>query len=135
MKELTTDQPTQMAIYKPTKRQRKFIEHYFEPSSDSFGNAYQSALAAGYSEKSARIITGNARNLQWVKEAMKVYSTQLEPEHIYLGLQSISLNSRADRDKLRALELMAKIRGMFIERHQSEVHVKFTNSVPRPNNE
>ena len=114
MKDLQTQDTTQTIVYKPTKRQRKFIECYFEPSSDTFGNAYQSALAAGYSEKSARVITGNARNLQWVKDAMTVYSTQLTPEHIYLGLQNISLNSRADRDKLRALELMAKIQGMFI---------------------
>jgi aspartyl/asparaginyl beta-hydroxylase (cupin superfamily) len=63
---------------------------------------------------------------------MKLYAHQLEPEHIYLGMQKLALEAKQDRDKLRALELMAKIRGMFVERSQSEVNVTFNNAVPRP---
>ena len=37
-------------------RQRKFIAHYTDPTKDTFGNATKSAIAAGYSKKSARFI-------------------------------------------------------------------------------
>lgn len=119
-------------LHKPTKRQKKFIEYWLNPTSSTYGNAFQSAVQAGYSDKSARVITGNARNLQWVQEAKKLLVADLQPEHIYLGIQHLAETSRQERDRLRAYELMAKIKGMFIERSQSEVSVTFTNSVPRP---
>lgn len=132
MKAISKPEPINLRLIKrPNKRQRKFIELWLDTESDTFGNAYQSAIKAGFSEKSARVITGNSRNLDWVQDAKQLYAS-LEPEHIYLAMQQIATNTRADRDKLRALELMAKIRGMFIERTQSDVNVKFTNSVPRP---
>ncbi len=34
-------------------RQRKFIAHYTDPTKETFGNGTRSAIAAGYSEKSA----------------------------------------------------------------------------------
>ncbi len=37
-------------------RQRKFIAYYTDPTKDTFGNATKSAIAAGYSKKSARFI-------------------------------------------------------------------------------
>ena len=133
MNETKQIQPIDLrTIKKPNKRQRAFIEAWLDPNNtDTFGNAYQSALSAGYSESMARVITGNAKGLEWVNQAKTLYAS-LEPEHIYLAMQNEALNAKASRDKLRALELMAKIRGMFIERSQSEVSVKFVNSVPRP---
>jgi hypothetical protein len=118
---------------KPNKKQRRFIELWLDPSNhDTFGNAYESAKQAGFSDSYARIITGNALNVEWVQQAKELLVGALSPEHIYQGLQHIALNSKQDRDRLRALELMAKVRGMFIERTQSQVNVTFTNNVPRP---
>jgi len=132
MNEDSTPQQLDLRVIKrPNKRQRAFIEAWLHPDSDTFGNAYQSALQAGFSESMARVITGNAKGLEWVAQAKSLYAS-LEPEHIYLAMQHEALNAKASRDKLKALELMAKIRGMFIERSQSEVSVKFVNSVPRP---
>ncbi len=34
-------------------RQRKFVAHYADPTKDTFGNGTKSAIAAGYSERSA----------------------------------------------------------------------------------
>lgn len=122
-------------LYKPkplTKRQRTFMELWLgNPANPTYGNAYQSALKAGFSKSTANIITSNARGLKWVQDGKLLYSS-LEPEHIYLGIQKIALTSQYDRDKLKALELMAKIRGMTIDRSESSVTVKFVNSVPRP---
>jgi len=119
------------SITKTTKQQRQFIELWLNPKSSTFGNAYQSALQSGYSESTARVITGNAKGLQWVQDAKALFAS-LEPEHIYLKLQELALESPYDRDKLKALEMMAKIRGMFIDRTEHKVNVNFTNSVPRP---
>ena len=60
--------------------------------------------------------------------------THYSPDHIYQALQEVAQNA-APRDKLKALELMGKAKGMFIDRTQSDIHVTFTNNVPRPANE
>lgn len=44
-------------------RQAAFLEHYLSPKSETFGNAYKSALAAGYSDEYAQVITTRARQL------------------------------------------------------------------------
>ncbi|MCH6554044.1 MAG: hypothetical protein IH793_07800 [Acidobacteria bacterium] len=36
-------------------RQRKFIANYTDPTKETFGNGTRSAIAAGYSERSAEI--------------------------------------------------------------------------------
>lgn len=114
------------------KRQRKFMDLWLgDPTLDTYGNAYQSAIEAGFSDTSARTITGKTRNLQWIQDGIRLYAS-LEPEHIYLAMQKEALASKASRDRLKALELMAKIRGMFIDRNETKVAVTFTNAVPRP---
>lgn len=118
-------------IQKPNKKQRKFIEQWLNPKSSTFGNTYQSAIAAGFTDSTARVLTANSRNTPWIQE-IKQLLTHMQPEHIYLAMQQIALDGKSDRDKLRALELMGKHTGMFIERTQSDIHVTFSNSVPRP---
>ena len=54
------------------------------------------------------------------------------PLHIVNAFQSLSKSARADRDKIQALDRLAKIKGMYIEQVRSEVNVNFTNNVPRP---
>src|SRR4051812_17404054 len=102
-------------INKPSKRQTKFIDLWLNPESDTFGNAYQSALASGFSDSTARRMTANVRNVAWIND-VKQLMANYEPEHIYRAMQHIATSGKADRDKLRALELMAKIKGLFIER-------------------
>jgi hypothetical protein len=117
----------------PTKaKQRKFIQLWLGSNSDTFGDAYHSAIVAGFSPSYARVITTDAIGSKWIQEAKLMYAQALTPEHIYRGIQDIALKTRADRDKLRAFELLGKFNGMFIDRVQSEVSVKFTNDVPRP---
>lgn len=117
------------SVKRVSKRQRNFIKYWLQTDSDSFGNAYQSALRAGYPKTTARVIT--ASNPEWIRVAKAQLIRELQPDHIYGGLQQIALTG-SDANKLRALELMAKIKGMFIDRTQSEVNVTFTNKVPRP---
>jgi hypothetical protein len=118
-----------------TPRQYKFVALWLDPTNkETYANAYQSALAAGFSPSYSRILTSNALNLEWVAEAKKQLAVY-EPEHIYRAFQDIATSSRQDRDKLKALELMGKSRGMFVDRVQSDVQVTFVNDVPRPRSE
>lgn len=114
------------------KRQRKFMDLWLgDPTLDTYGNAYQSAIQAGFSEASARTITGKVRNLQWIQDGIQLYAS-LEPEHIYLAMQTEALTAKASRDRIKALELMGKFRGMFVDKTESKIQVQFTNAVPRP---
>lgn len=116
---------------KLNKRQRKFIDNWLDPNSETFGNAYQSAIEAGFSDYSSRVITSNSHNLLWVQEAKK-YLEQFTPTHIIAGMQQIAQNGKQESNRLRSLELLAKLQGLFIERSMSQIDVKFTNDVPRP---
>lgn len=126
------DKPIDLrTIPRPTKKQRAFIQLWLNPKSKSFGNTYQSAIEAGFSDSTARVLTANSRQTPWIQD-LKLLLTRMEPEHIYLAMQQIALDGKADRDKLKALELMGKHSGMFVERSEARVEVRFTNSVPRP---
>ena len=65
--------------YQPDPRQALFLSYYIDPKSESFANAYQSALRAGYTKDYAKIITNskldwlsdNLRELDFVKQAEK----------------------------------------------------------------
>lgn len=107
-----------------------FVEGWLLPTSPTFGNAYQSALKAGFSPHHSKQITSNVLSLEWVKEA-KGRLTRYTPEHIVNKLQDL-VNANKDSDKIRALELLARINGLFIDRSISTIDVQFTNAVPRP---
>lgn len=114
-----------------TPRQNDFLKYWLSPKEATFGNAYQSALKAGFSEQYAKVITSDAQNLEWVREGRK-YVQNLNPEHIIKGLEEEALHAPQSRDRIKALELLGKIQGQFIERSVSHVDVTFTNDMPRP---
>ena len=112
-------------------RQDAFVNFWLTPGSDTFGNAYQSAIKAGYSTYHAKNITTNALSLEWIKEA-KGRLAKFTPEHIVKKLEALT-NASKDSDKIRALELLARVNGLFIDRSVQHIDVQFTNAVPRPN--
>lgn len=114
-----------------TPRQLKFVELWLSPRSETFGNAYQSAVQAGFSDGLARQISSNALSLEWV-QAAKQQLISLTPNHVIKGLEHEALNASQSRDRIKALELIGKLQGQFIERSISHVDVQFTNNVPRP---
>lgn len=52
-----TPNPNKANQHKPDPRQSKFLSLYLNPDSDTFGNAKQSGIKAGYSESYARNLT------------------------------------------------------------------------------
>lgn len=51
-------------------RQSLFREYYTNPKSETFSNAYRSALAAGFADDYAKVITAESTGLEWVKEIL-----------------------------------------------------------------
>jgi hypothetical protein len=103
---------------KLTPRQKSFMVAYTDPESVSFGNAYQSARAAGYSETTSR----NIMHLQpsWLSETIGQIVDTIEPERLTSLLSGIIYNPEEPTlIRLRAIELMMKYYGM-LNRQDSE---------------
>ncbi len=95
-------------------RQEAFKAAYYDPASPTYSNALQSALAVGYSESTAKDLLHNRP--AWLSEKWgeaKVF----EPEDLLRKLSDIIEDRGVNtRDKLKAIELMMKNRGMLKER-------------------
>lgn len=99
-------------------KQQKFLENYFDPTSNTFGNVFQSAINAGYKESYARTLTRRSNKNMWLSEY--IGNTQMQPEHIMAGITSIAISPQSRQsDKLKAYELLAKLHGMVIDRSAS----------------
>ena len=107
-----------------TVRQRKFVTEYLKT-----GNGTGAAKAAGYQGNSATLAVQANRLLRNsnVQEALvaPLIAQDVTKERIVEGLASMAFMEVQDRPrfehKLRALELLAKHRGMFKESEQSGV--------------
>lgn len=98
-----------------TQQQERFLQAYLDPQSHTFANVYASAQEAGYSETYAKVMSSPSFNLQWIKEARNIVS--MKPEHVIQRLQREALNDEnRTTDKLKALELIGKAQGMFVDR-------------------
>lgn len=98
-----------------TKQQEKLLELYLDPKSETFANPYTSALEAGYKDSYARIIACPSVGREWIQHARTLI--RFNPEHIVQSLQMEALdkNNKA-ADRIRALELIGKIQGVFVEK-------------------
>jgi phage terminase small subunit len=97
-------------------KQELFVRFYMDPTSQTFGNAYQSGLAAGYTDSYSKVIANPTIANKWVKEYHDLI--QLEPEHIVAAIQKEAMNTYSNRgaERLKALEMLAKMKGMLVER-------------------
>lgn len=102
--------------YVTDPRQKAFKTAYYDPASPTYSNALRSALAVGYSASTAKDLLHNRP--AWLSEKwgeMKVF----EPEDLLLKLSAIIEDQGVNtRDKLKAIELMMKNRGMLKDRLQ-----------------
>lgn len=95
-------------------RQAAFKAAYYDPGSRTYSNAYQSALAVGYSESTAKDLLHNRP--AWLSD-FGGFEKIFEPEDLLRKLSNI-IEDRdvSTRDKLKAIELMMKNRGMLKDR-------------------
>lgn len=101
--------------WQATQRQQDWLSYYMNPKSETWGNAYQSALRAGYSESYARVIMSDSVALEWVKQARNIM--RLNPEHLKVALaQIINDPYSKDSDKIAAIKLLGQDQGMFVQK-------------------
>jgi hypothetical protein len=53
----------------PDPRQSLFLAYYLDPKSETFSNAFQSAIKAGYEDEYAKVILN--KDLDWLSESVK----------------------------------------------------------------
>lgn len=99
-------------LYKPlAPRQQKFMELYLDVDSKSFGNCYQSAISAGFTEQTARNLTHNKP--KWYSELIG-QNSGIQPEHLLLKLTDIiNDENETTQNKLRAIDMLMKNKGMY----------------------
>lgn len=114
-RKFVTDELSQGNQWQATERQVKFIDAYMDPKSPSFGNSYQSAIAAGFSESYAMQVMKPSVGLDWVKQAYNIM--KLEPDHLKMSLAKIVTDPYAkDSDKISAIKLLGQDQGLFVEK-------------------
>lgn len=92
-------------------RQKRFIELYLDVNSKTFGNCYQSVIGAGFTDQTARNLTHNKP--KWYSEIIG-QNEGVRPEHLVMKLTEIINNSsETTQNKLRAIDMMMKYRGMY----------------------
>ena len=91
-----------MADNKPaenyTPRQVAFAMHYYIPTSDTYGNAYASAKAAGYAESQGIKIT--AQNLQWIEKIYaEIFGEATDKKNLVSKAKKVLAETLDGRDK------------------------------------
>ena len=123
-RKLTNKRPNQ---FTRNPKQQLFLEYYLNPQSPTFANAYQSAKKAGYPDSYSAQITRKSIN-KWISE--NNIASDYKLEHIIQTLQQIASFDRKtdskspDDTRIKALELLAKLNGLLIERKQVASIVK-----------
>lgn len=125
-RKLATKQPGKKLTgnqYQNTPQQNLFMKLWTDPDSTTFGNAYESAVAANYAPSYAVQLTSPAVLNKWIQEYKRriFYSD----EHIRQGIQKIASkanNSKSPDDtRLKAYEILAKITGMIDSKNTTNV--------------
>lgn len=106
-----------------TARQRKFAEYYAES-----GNATQSAVRAGYSEKYAHTNASKLLNVEEVKEYIRELTEKEQRSRIMSALERQAMLSDIARNnaegigaRLRAVDILNRMTGIYITAGDSEM--------------
>jgi hypothetical protein len=97
-------------------RKKKFLANYYNPESDTYANAYRSALNAGFTHHYSKIIMSPAYNNNWVRIENYYEKTSMTPQHIISSAERLALRSPKEENQMKALEFLAKIHGMLVDK-------------------
>ena len=118
-----TDKQIQPNQWQASGRQLDWLDYYMNPKhKDTYGNPYQAALSAGYSESYARNIMNPSLALQWVQQA-KTIMRSMNTEHLRQVLEDITVSKHEKTsDRIAAVKLLGIDQGMFVQK-QMVAHV------------
>lgn len=110
--------PAQPNQWQATTRQMDWLNYYMNPKEEAtYGNPYQAAIKAGYSESYARNIMSSNLALQWVQSAKSIMRS-MNVEHIRNVLEDIALNGfEKASDRIAAAKLLGTDQGMFVQKN------------------
>jgi biotin-(acetyl-CoA carboxylase) ligase len=112
--------------WQSTPKQKLFMSYYIDPNSKTFGNAYKSAIQAGYNESYAVQIASPAVSNKWIQDYTS--KSNLSIEHLKEVVTDIIRGNIDSKDytatQLKAIELYAKLDGLLIERKQVQSVIK-----------
>jgi hypothetical protein len=93
------------------------MKAYSDPGSPSFSNCYKSALAAGYSDQTARNLTH--LKPAWLSESIGQIASIITPEEIMQKLTTI-INDEGEPTivKLKSIEMTMKAYSMLVQRKE-----------------
>jgi hypothetical protein len=110
--------------WKGNKKQLQAMENWIDPGSETFGNAYQSWLKAGFSNSYSK----NIMNIAPKYLSEFIDRMDLSQEHIKQGIQNIATTTFSEKDsrspadtRLKAYELLAKIIGILDSKQTTNV--------------
>ena len=105
---------------KLTEQQKLYCREYLVDR-----NATKAAIRAGYSERSANTNSCRMMKSTKIKLHIGLLDRKLKSEHILSATETLERISReavnmenSPRDRLKALELLAKHHGLLVERHE-----------------
>ena len=108
-----------------TAKQKAFVEYYAEPESESYNNAYQSAIRAGYAHKTANNSIQHVLGNVGVQQAIEAYKAKKRSLHIasrqerqdfWTRVANGEIDGTSMSDRLRASELLGKSQADFVDR-------------------
>lgn len=107
-------QPNQ---WRANQQQMDWLDYYMNPiHEETYGNPYQAAIKAGYSESYARQIMSPSLALQWVQSAKNIMRS-MNTEHLRTALEDIALSKyEKASDRISAIKLLGTDQGMFVQK-------------------
>lgn len=119
-----------VALSLPEDEQKQALEDALQPRQRMFCREYiidfnrtAAAIRAGYSPKTAGTVSYNLMQYRGVRKLIDIYTaskaqqvTTIDADYIIRQIVDIVESAQKDSDKLRGLELLARHKGMFIER-------------------
>ena len=114
-KVVRTTPPKHYSIESDPKKQR-WLEYYYNPNSETYSNAYRSGIKAGFSESYSRSLKSPSMNHKWTAIDNYTDRQSMQPEHIISSYEKIILQSPKEENQLKALEMLAKIKGMLVDK-------------------
>ena len=108
---------TDMKTTALTPRQSTYMQAYTIPSSPSFGNSYRSALAAGYSDRTARNLT--PKRTGWMSDFVGQITQPIQPDELMTVLTDV-IHDGAEPTiiRLKAVELTMRAYNMLVQRQE-----------------
>lgn len=103
--------------YKDDPRQALFLKAYLDPKSETFSNAYQSAMVAGYEHEYAKTIL--SKDLDWLAESVRKYDVERIVAKAQSNLHDL-LDDADPRVRADITKFVSKSKGGWVEKSELE---------------